>query len=383
MSNDQSIKISFVGDIMLGRFVGEKYAKTNYNIVDQRITDRLRQSDCVIANLESPVLESETQREDDHLRFFAEPAILKQFDWVGCFSLSNNHINDCGTVGMDQTTALLNGAGLKWNGLYREEYTPFFITSSQGAGKIAVITCDDLMNYEFDKDCPWKTLRIGDEQINRHIDKYKRNGYFVIVYAHVGMLFTRFPSPSIRTYLHTMVDAGADLIVTVHAHVAGGMEYYRNVPIFHSLGDFVMDGSSFRRRRNYILNVNIQQNRLVSWNIQPTIIDMELRTVLPDPIQERKQEAEFRSVSKRLALHSDHYKRFYKRQYRKEMLAHSFSTIHFLYRTKGLFGLFRLLRVRIYDVMKVAKGVVTDRSNMRYDSDAVSVKHKLSNEKLK
>lgn len=375
------MKISFVGDIMLGRFVGEKYAQNPYRIVTPSITEKLSKSDCVIANLESPVLEHDTPRANDHLRFFGQPQVLEQFKWVGCFSLSNNHINDGGTIGMDQTTAILDQYGLLWNGLYKKEYTPFIISGEEQ--RIAVITCDDLMNDEFAKDCPWKTLRVGDSLIDQTIARYKREGYFVIVYAHVGMLFTRFPSPSLRTILHDWVDAGAGMIVTVHSHVAGGMEYYKEVPIFHSLGDFVMDGNSFRRRKNYILNVQIEAGKLTDWDIMPTVISMDLQTEIPSIRQQRKQQKSFEFVSRKLAKHTTDYKTFFRNQYRKEMLAHSLSTIHFLYQTKGLRGLLRLLRLRMFDVVKVITGIVKDQSDQRYDVDAASPKHRLPNEKLK
>ena len=375
------MKISFVGDIMLGRFVGEKFSQTNYQIVSSEIVDKLKQSDYTVANLESPIIDSQTEREDDHLRFLGESTILEQFDWVSCFSLSNNHINDCGTIGMDQTISALNKYGLSWNGLYKDEYIPFLIEEREC--KIAIVTCDDLMNIEFSEDCPWKTLRVGDLYVESIIKKYKEQGYFIILYAHVGMLFTRFPSPAIRDYLHEKVDLGVDLVVTVHSHALGGMEEYNGALIFHSLGDFVMDGSSFRRRKNYILNVEIEQNKLKSWEIVPTVIDVELQTIIPSDKVGKKLRRSFKAVSSKLDKHRDDYFDFYKVQYKKEMLSHSLSTLHFIFKTKGVAGLLRLLSVRIFDVFGMINRVLKDKSKMRYDVGVGSSKHKMSNKSIK
>lgn len=132
-----------------------------------------------------------------------------------------------------------------------------------------------MMNYEFDENCIYKTIRIDDSLLNEVINKYKGLGYLVILYAHVGSLFTRYPNPQIRDFVHQQVDKGVDCIITVHSHVLGGMEVYKDVPIFYSLGDFLMDGASFRRRRSCVLNLSIVDNRIVNWDIIPTITDLD------------------------------------------------------------------------------------------------------------
>ena len=94
--------ITFVGDVMLGRVVGAKYHKQPYDVVSQELTGIIKDSDYVIANLESPVVET-AESEGDHLQFVGNPDILPSLKWINCFSLSNNHINDCGNLGMDET----------------------------------------------------------------------------------------------------------------------------------------------------------------------------------------------------------------------------------------------------------------------------------------
>lgn len=375
------MKITFIGDIMLGRFVGEKYNSAKYDIVSPKIKKHISHSDYVIANLESPIIERATKREDHHLKFLANPEILEQFKWVNCFSLSNNHINDCGTIGMEQTMAALDRYKINWNGLYKHNYQPFLFENGQTKG--AIITCDDLMNYEFADDCPWKTLRVGDDYIPNLIRKYRDLGYFVVLYAHVGMLFTRFPSPEIRAYLHKMADAGADLIISAHSHALGGFEKYKETLIFHSLGDFVMDGNSFRRRQACILDVEIEKNKLLKWDISPTQIDFNLQTVLPNKKTDKKLHKSFNYVSEMLAKHKVDYTKFYKNQYKKEMIAHSVSTLAFLIKTKGFFGMGKMIWVRVSDVLGMINRMLSDRSKMRYDSDLNMENGKYSNSKIK
>lgn len=361
-------KISFIGDTMLGRFVAEQYGSKSYDLINTDVISELMKSDVRIANLESPVSSTETE---DSLRFAADPKLLEQFKWVDCFSLSNNHINDFGSQGMKETVEALENHGINQNGLYTDEYNPYIINRDND--RIAVITCADMMNYEFADDCPYKTLRVNrPEEIIKTIVEYKQEGCFVILFAHVGMLFTRFPNPVIRDFVHQMVDKGADCIVTAHPHCLGGYEYYKDKLIVYSLGDFLMDGASFRRRRAGILNVSISDGRLEDWGIVPVETDDNLSVKFPNKNIEKKMMNSFNFVSRQILKHSDKYLSFYKKQYKKELLAHSLSTLEFEFKRRGFIGLFKTLFKRIGAVKGMTKRVFTDRSSMSYDSDAVS-----------
>ena len=163
------IKVSIIGDIMLGRFVAEKYSQRPYQLVSTKVLSKLKESSVCVANLESPVVSGDSE---DSLKFAANTNLLDQFKWVDCFSLSNNHINDFGSNGMTETLEALKGKSINCNGLYERDYTPFLI--EQNGERIAVITCADMMNYEFSDDCPYKTLRVNQpNEIISCIKEYK------------------------------------------------------------------------------------------------------------------------------------------------------------------------------------------------------------------
>ena len=362
------IRLSFIGDIMLGRFVAEKYEEHPYQLVSEDLIKSVSETDVCIANLESPISSLQTE---DSLRFSANVDLLEQFKWVDCFSLSNNHINDFGTQGMEETLAGLDAKGITHNGLYTDTYEPLLI--EKGDEKIAVVTCADMMNYEFSKDCPYKILRVNNPTtISEVVKNYKKNGYFVIIFAHVGMLFTRFPNPVIRDFVHQMVEDGADSIVTAHPHCLGGFEFYKNKLIVYSLGDFLMDGASFRRRKAGVLRLSIEKNQIKDWSIVPVQTSDALQVYLPNERTSKKMLSGFKWVGKQIAKHSNNYVSFYKRQYRKELIVHSWSTILFEYHRRGFWRLFRTLSKRFGAVSSMAKRVFSDRSKMSYDADAVS-----------
>jgi poly-gamma-glutamate synthesis protein (capsule biosynthesis protein) len=47
-----------------------------------------------------------------------------------------------------------------------------------------------------------------------------------------------------RTLGHELIDAGADVIIGTHSHCVQGIEYYKNRPIFYSLGSCWFNGKS-------------------------------------------------------------------------------------------------------------------------------------------
>lgn len=228
--------VTFVGDICLGRYVREKFEVSAYQLVAQDLVNRLVfQDGRVIANLESPVADD---IHSDGIRFSGTSAMLSQFKWVNCFSLANNHINDFGEEGMAATIQSLKKVGLDYNGLFEDEYTPYLIDDDEN--KIAVITCSYGVNRKIDSNCRYKLLNIRDEVLYAEIKKYKQLGYFVIVYAHMGIMFCRFPSLKGGEIIEDMIDSGCGCVMVSHPHCIGGIYKYniKTFRCFTALGIF-------------------------------------------------------------------------------------------------------------------------------------------------
>lgn len=368
-----STTITFIGDVMLGRMVGAKYHQHPYHIVSDSLFKEARDADYVIANLESPVVKT-AKTEGDHLQFAGNPDTLAELKWIDAFSLSNNHINDCGELGMDETVAILDDKGYKHNGLFQDEYQPLLIEKNDE--KIAVVTVTDMMNIPFAEGNKWKTFRVGNAKVPEVIKEWHNKGWFVILYAHIGILFSRYPNPVTVDYLHTCIDNGADAVVTAHSHCLGCMEKYNGVHIFHSLGDFVMDGNSFRRRRSGILKLNIANGKIQDWKIIPAEINEEYTTVIPSEKIGKKMLREFAQCSDKLEKNADRYTQFFKWQYKKEMVQHACSTLSYLVHTMGVSGMLKMVFMRFEEVGRMFKWVSKDRSKDRRDDDAIKADRK-------
>lgn len=370
-----SKKITFIGDVMLGRMVGFKYAKHPYEIVDANLQNVAKSSDLTIANLESPITITKNPNAD-HLQFVGSEETLSTLRWIDVFTLANNHINDAAEVGMDETIQLLEKNGFKHNGLFNEkvDYVPYIYNADEF--EIAIVMVTDMMNIPFADDNHWQCLRVGETRINDIIASEKAKGRMVIVYAHVGALFTRYPNPSTYNFMHGYVDSGADCVVTAHSHCLGGMEEYKGVPIFHSIGDFVMDGNSFRRRRSAMLTLTIDKKKVKDWELTLAEINDNLITSVPDGKTQKQMLKSFNEVTKQIKKHSTTYCQFYKWQYKKEMIYHTCSTLRYLLHKRGVMGMLRLVFMRFEEVGRMFKWVATDRSKVQRDDDAIKANRK-------
>ena len=172
------------------------------------------------------------------------------------------------------------------------------------------------------------------------------------------------------------VDNGADIVVTAHSHCLGGMEVYKEKPIFHSLGDFVMDGNSFRRRQSAALVLEIEGRGVKSWNIIPAMIDMNYLTVCPNTKIDAEMRKSYEKVTADLKKHTADYQTFFKTQYKKEMIKHTLSTLHFLMKQRGVSGMLKMVGMRFEEVLRMFTWVSKDRSKDRRDDDAIKADRK-------
>ena len=124
-----------------------------------------------------------------------------------------------------------------------------------------------------------------------------------------------------------------------------------------------------------MLTLSIDGHKITDWGMTPVYTDESLTVRLAEGKMKQKMQKSFLRVSEKIKSHSEKYKAFYKIQYKKELLAHSMSTLSFEYHKRGLIGMLKTLFNRFGSVGAMAKRVVTDRSGMSYDADAVSEKN--------
>lgn len=246
-----------------------------------------KQAELAVANHEQPVTE-QAQFHSSGTRFSGKPELTRIFTRAGIdfLSLANNHIGDYGSDGIRATRRILREHDIAFGGAGRDldQARRFELLEANGT-QVAIIPCLDIVRvYWAGKDRAGATPCV-DQYIKKDIRKAKRAGAdVIIVFPHWGVEYTRQPLDSMRKHAARWVDAGADLVIGAHSHVAGSIEDIEGVPVFYSLGNLIFDQHwSTNTMESAILEATFQGDRVIELRLLPYIIHDTSQPNLLDP----------------------------------------------------------------------------------------------------
>lgn len=243
----QVITLSTVGDIVLGD-TGRLPPDDGEGFFDD-VADALA-SDLVMGNLEQP-LTGDTGYEkcapdSTACHAFRAPPHYAAHLRDGGFdlmNLANNHGNDYGPAGRENTRAALEEHGIAHTG-ERDQIT---VVDVRGVS-VAVV---GFSSYE------WTNSLIDLDQAADVVSRAADQADLVVVQVHMGAegVDQARVSPGTETYFgenrgdvmafsRAVIDAGADLVAGHGPHVLRGLEFYEGRLIAYSLGNFAGGGGT-------------------------------------------------------------------------------------------------------------------------------------------
>lgn len=255
------MKLIITGDLV----ISQSYDVSNK--IDQDITDLFFHSDCNIVNLEAPVTDSKSKilKTGPHLKSDKQSTlnIMKKLN-VHIAALANNHIKDYDEEGVLDTINFCENNGIKTIGAganIKEASETTVLNTLEG--KIAIINIAENEWSSADEDAAGANGMDLIKDYNS-IKKAKENYDFVIVIVHGGLEYYNLPSPKVQQRYRFYVDSGASLVVGHHTHCISGFEYYKDVPIYYSLGNFLFTKESKFEEwyTGIVLEVNIEDTEL-------------------------------------------------------------------------------------------------------------------------
>jgi len=282
ISGDQHVLLMAVGDMMLGRSIGEliqaEGAIAPY--VDTRET--LSTADITIGNLECPI-SSRGQPEEKTYAFRAPPAAgealaLAGFDLV---SLANNHTLDYGPLALQDTLAALAshqiqtvGAGMNTE----EAYAPVVIEID--GLQLAFLAFADIPPTDYD----YQSWEAGidkpgiawahPERVREGVSAAKKEADVVIVLVHNGYEIVQKVSAQQQEIAHLAIDSGASLVIGSHPHVLQRIETYQHGIIFYSMGNFVFDNFLFPPNYSAILRAEISPDGVDTYEMIDVVVQL-------------------------------------------------------------------------------------------------------------
>jgi poly-gamma-glutamate capsule biosynthesis protein CapA/YwtB (metallophosphatase superfamily) len=278
--------VNVVGDIMLGRGVGDAHAG-NPGAPLRPMQQRLARSDLTIGNLESTLSTAGAPRQGGD-SFAADPAVLPALADAGfdLLSLANNHTGDFGPVAFRHTMHRIDrspiarvGAGVNGRAAWRPVVMRvhglrFGFVAFNAIGETPRATSSQAGVAE---------VRMGPRTgpLNRHdlhrltttIRSLARRTDVVIALPHWGEQYTNVPVPDQRRVGAAMIAAGADLVVGGHPHWVQGISMHHQHLVVNCLGNFIFDMDfSEQTQEGVLLELVFWGDELMEARFQPYVI---------------------------------------------------------------------------------------------------------------
>jgi poly-gamma-glutamate capsule biosynthesis protein CapA/YwtB (metallophosphatase superfamily) len=268
------LKISAVGDIMLGGTAEPVLQELTYDHPFEKVSPLLKDSHIVIGNLEGPLTNRETPYSEKAYLFKTPPELvapaLKQAGFT-IMNLGNNHIMDFGIEGLKDTMNALDTNHIQYVGADMN-------ISLARAGKIIEARNQKIGFLSYSLTFPksfWANSNkpgtaFGHEhEIKQDIRRMKRDADIIIVSFHWG----HEKSTELRDYqpllAHAAIDEGAAMVIGHHPHVLQAVEHYKKGIILYSLGNFTFGSYSESAEFSVVATAQFKEKQFYSLQLTP------------------------------------------------------------------------------------------------------------------
>jgi poly-gamma-glutamate capsule biosynthesis protein CapA/YwtB (metallophosphatase superfamily) len=289
LSGVDEAELGFVGDVMLGRGVDERWRDRDPAGVWGSLRDRITALDGLFVNLEC-CLSTRGERWPEKTYYFrgdpewAVPALsAADTTWA---SLANNHALDFGDTALADTREALDSAGIAHAGAgpdWDRAIEPSLV--STGPLDVAVIGLTERWaEYRAGEHSPgtaYLPLTVEQSSTRSTVRRVLAEAQaadpdLVVASLHWGPNWTEFPEPKHREFGRWLVEQGVDVVHGHSAHVVQGIEVHQGRPILYDTGDFVDDYSvkpAIRNDRTFLFVLEIEDERLDAVRLDPVEID--------------------------------------------------------------------------------------------------------------
>lgn len=244
-----SAKVLFTGNSFWGRYTNDAAKKSPepYKFPFARLHEFNRENyDAWVTGLECPTTEkgiAMTSAEmEASLSFNCDPNYLGEFaKWFDVVGLANNHTDNRGEDGFEETKQALDEHGIQYFGHYdpgelsdvceviKLPVKVKYSDQSEQKRNLPVAMC----GYHF-------VFKLPSAESIAEITKYAEV-MPVIAFPHGGAEYKPVPDEIKTSTIRSMIDAGADMVIGDHPHWIQNTEVYKGKLIVYSMGNFMFD----------------------------------------------------------------------------------------------------------------------------------------------
>lgn len=247
----------FVGDVMMARYVETLVAERGIEYLFSNSKNLFNHFDYVFGNFEGPVTENHTPTMKDEMVFsIATSTISGIGNYFSAMSLANNHTYDHGSTSLATTQQTLMAEGVDYFGHPNQISSSTAYRIDQDGYSIVLHGLHAVEG--FDATSTLQALAEHDE-----------DGALQIVYVHWGDEYKATHNQAQEDLAKLLIDGGADSIIGHHPHVVQDIGFYKGVPIFYSLGNFIFDQYFDEAVQTHLALGLVIENRTISYQLIP------------------------------------------------------------------------------------------------------------------
>ena len=236
MNSDKAVRLVFLGDFK---------ASFPDNIhIEEDLEKIIKSADIRVCNFESPIGDTEFSQKKNNLLLnqtvrSAEFLVDYGFNVI---LLGNNHIMEHGKQECENTLKAFDRIITVGAGTSSDAFSvKTIIVNGKRIGFFSGVHHEfGVIDSPLDKES-FGAAWINASELKDIIKESKKKLDYLIICPHAGIEHIFAPLPEWRKIYKMFIDWGADAVVGYHPHTPQGWEYYKEKPIYYSLGNFFFD----------------------------------------------------------------------------------------------------------------------------------------------
>ena len=244
----EPVTLLFTGDVLLSDYVLNNYNSSGIEgVLSPELLSELSNADITVINNEFPFSTRGTQAPDKQFTFRIDPKYVNVLTDMGVdiVTLANNHVLDFGPDALQDTFDTLDQAGIEYMGAGNDPSRAEALITKQAGGKtygfLAASRVIPVVSWDVQNSSPGVFTTYDPTRLLAAIRDAKKDCDFLTIFVHWGIEREEYPQDYQVTMAKQYIDAGADLVIGSHPHVLQGISYYKEKPIFYSLGNFIFN----------------------------------------------------------------------------------------------------------------------------------------------
>jgi poly-gamma-glutamate capsule biosynthesis protein CapA/YwtB (metallophosphatase superfamily) len=282
LGDGRSVTIAFGGDVHFEGSLADRLTADPPTAL-QPVATLLAGADLTMVNLETAVTEDGTCPQPQAKEFvFHTPATaytaLRGAD-VTVVTQANNHGEDCGPQGLQETLAAAGAAKFPVIGIGENEAAALrpYRTIIKGQ-RIAIIAATDVLDsnlataWTATPTQPGLASAYDLPALVAAVRAARASADTVIVYLHWGTETQTCPNAAQPPLARALVQAGADVVVGTHAHVQLGAGYLGDAFVDYGLGNLAFYDNTPPEDYSGVLDVTVTGRHIDGFSWRPAVL---------------------------------------------------------------------------------------------------------------